>query len=277
VKRLASVASILALALGHRYATADATHTCVEAANEGQSLRDTGKLSAARDAFVQCSAAACPVLVRESCERWGLEIEPRLPTIVLGARDEAGSDLSEVRVSIDGKPLTGRLDGRSITVDPGPHELVFEAEGFEPVRQFLVAREGERVRGVVAVIQRRTPVAESQTAGGNRTPLVLGGGVALLGLAGFTTFGLWGKREHDRLADTCAPSRTCARGDVRGVEMKFIVADASLLVGIVGVGVLAAYLIPSLFKSDASPKKPRLSLSAGPVQGGFFGAMTYGY
>jgi hypothetical protein len=283
--RAVFITSLLAT-LVTRNAAADSTHTCVEAAHEGQRLRDGGKLSGARDAFVLCSAVSCPALVRESCERWSAEIEPRLPTIVLGARDEAGNDLTEVRVSIDGRSVAPRLDGRSIALDPGPHDVVFEAEGFSPARQFLVAREGERVRGVVAVLSKRAPASASSSppaiaaapasAGSRLAPLLVAGGVGALGLAGFVTFGLWGKGEHDRLSDSCAGSKTCARADVRDVETKYLVADISLVVGVVATSVLAYLLVP-LLVGEPSSKKSALSIDAAPVRGGACGGVTYGF
>ena len=282
---LVSFASVIVLALVPRTAMADATHTCVEAAHEGQRLRDAGSLSASRPMFVQCSAPACPALVRESCERWAEEIDARLPTVVFGARDEAGNDLSQVRVAIDGKPLLQQLDGRSIAVDPGPHELVFEAAGFAPIRQFLVVREGERVRSVVAVFPKATPTvappnepaSPPATPSRNLTPHFLAGGAGVLGFAGFAVFGLWGKGDRDRLAETCAPTRTCSSADVHGVQTKYVVADVSLLVGIIGTGVLAAYLIAPLFKSEPSPKQTGMSVGTSPMRGGFFGAVSYAY
>ncbi len=303
---------IVGLALVARSAAADATHTCVAAAHEGQRLRDAGTLSAANDMFVQCSAPACPVLVRDSCVHWAEEVQARLPTIVVGARDDGGNDLTDVQVSIDGKLLLQRLDGRSLAVDPGPHELIFAAAGRGTVRQFVVAREGERVRSVVAVFPRPSPSSPSSSPSSslspssspssqsspssppapsspespiepapsrNRTPLFLAAGVGVLGLAGFTTFGLWGKSQADRLAETCAPSRTCARDDVRGVETKYIVADVSLLVGVIGAGVLTALLLAPVFR-DGSPKASAgrmraLSLGGGPAPGGAFADVRY--
>jgi hypothetical protein len=249
LKRCVSLLLSMSL-LVPRPALADAVHQCVQAAHEGQRLRDEGKLSSARNEFVQCSATSCPDPVRESCERWVAELDPRLPSIVLSAHDERGTDLSDVRVSLDGKELTRSLDGRAVTVDPGRHELLFEAEGFVPVRQFFIAREGEKLRAVTTAMGR--PVREEPSPAAVATaprpiaPMVVAGGAGVLGFTGFAVFGLWGKSERDRMADTCAAAQTCSDGDVSSAQTKYLVADISLAVGIIGVGVLAAYLIAPL-------------------------------
>lgn len=268
------LALALSLGLVAPMARAETTHECVEAAHEGQRLRDGGKLSSARDAFLTCSVPACPSVVRESCERWLGEIEPRLPTIVVGARDDAGNDLYEVGVSIDGRELATRLDGRSIAVDPGPHELVFQAHGFAPVRQFIVAREGEKVRHVVALFGASPPATREPPRRRDPAPLVIAGAAGALGLSGFAVFGLWGSRDRDQLAETCAPTQTCRSADVRAARTKLIVADASLLVGIAGAGVFTALMLIPLFEK---PRTSPVSVSIAPSPRGVFSAVEYRY
>jgi hypothetical protein len=70
---------------------------------------------------------------------------------------------------------------------------------------------------------------------------VLIGGVGLAGFGGFAVFGLTGLSEKRDLADTCAPSGSCAAGDVSSARTRLIIADVSLGVGVVAVGI-ATYL-----------------------------------
>lgn len=284
---LGLAACVLAMLPPARARAEGDTHACVEAAHRGQELRDGGKLTAARETFLQCIAPSCPSVVRESCERWVSELDVRLPSIVFGARDEAGADLVAVRVIMDGAPLVSVLDGRSMTVDPGPHELVFEAEGFSPVKQFVVAREGERVRTVVATLKRSGATA---SRGGDATDtttprprnvpaLLVSGGVTILGAAGFAVFGVLGQGEKDDLRNSCAPSRTCASGDVDGARTKLIVADVSLGVGIVSAAVFTGFLLAPLFEGrrHAPAKASAVRFGAAPLPGGASGSLVIRY
>jgi hypothetical protein len=56
-------------------------------------------------------------------------------------------------VTIDGKPLVARVDGRSVTVDPGAHELTFETAGTPPVTVKVVLSVGRRNQPVAAVLR----------------------------------------------------------------------------------------------------------------------------
>ncbi len=274
----------MVVVLASSSARADATHDCVEGANVGQRLRDTGKLSSARDSFVRCSAEACPVVVRESCQRWSAEVETRLPSITPGAKDDTGNDLADVCLSIDGVVVLRTLDGRSIAVDPGPHELLFEASGFTPLRQSLIVREGEKARPVITTLThaRGLPAAVSGDPRAPRrdlTPLLITGGIAVVGLAGFTIFGLWGKSEHDKLASTCAPSETCPSGEVSAARTKWIVADVSLAASVIGAGLFTAFVFAPLFKGVSSSRQSvsPASVAFAPTRDGAFGTLRWSY
>jgi len=126
---------------------------CIAAAEQGQSQRDDGKYRAARTAFVRCSADSCPRVVVESCTKWLHEIDENAPTIVLGAKDEQGTDLTDVAVTFDGAPFAIVLDGKPIEVDTGEHVLHFERPGSIPVDQRIVLRAGEKARGVSVTLK----------------------------------------------------------------------------------------------------------------------------
>ena len=261
LRLLALVGLLLAAAVGPRAAAADGTGTCVQAAHDGQRLRDAGKLGQAEEALVTCSAPTCPAVVRDYCVGWLADVRARQPSIVLGARDARGNDLYQVRVLLDGRELATRLDGRAVAVDPGPHRLSFEARGRAPVRQFVVIREGEKGRTIVAVFAEpvdrdRDRARATSPSRRRRGPMLVAGGVAAAGLAGFAVFGLWGQSERDDLADTCAPTRTCPEDQVAAARTKLVIADVSLVVGVVGAAALTAMLVSPLFADDTAPARP---------------------
>lgn len=126
-------------------ASAD-VQACLAASEKGQKLRSQGKLREARENFVVCGAEACPNLVRHDCSQWNSELAATLPTVVFGAKDRSGKDLFDVTVSMDGEVLIKKLDGKSVTVDPGKHTFKFEAPGLPPLTETDLVKEGEKAR-----------------------------------------------------------------------------------------------------------------------------------
>lgn len=152
--------SVLALAaLAPLRASAD-VQACLGASEKGQRARTAGKLREAREQFLVCSSEGCPAMVRRDCAQWQGEVIATLPSIVLGAKDRAGRDLFDVSVSIDGEPLAKKLDGKSISVDPGPHTFKFEMAGAPPVIERALVKEGEKTRVIAVTFAVGGPASE---------------------------------------------------------------------------------------------------------------------
>jgi hypothetical protein len=195
---------------------------CIAAADQAQSARDDGKWRAARDGFVSCSRAVCPKMVAASCTKWAREVEDGMPTVVLAAKDAAGADLTDVRVTFDGAPLATVLDGKPVDVDPGAHKFRFSRDGSEPAEQSVVVKAGEKLRSVSVVLHASavvhvepvTPVVPEKTGPGDgahiATTIVLG----VLGagaLAGGIALGLSSQSDADSAAAirNTMPSNAC--------------------------------------------------------------------
>lgn len=131
---------------------ADPKAECIAAADRGQTDRDAGHYLRARDSFAICVRDVCPRIIVKSCTRWMGELEDAMPTVVLGAKDDAGQDLTAAHVTMDGAALTEVLDGQPIAVDPGPHVLRFEKAGSEPAEEHIVIRAGEKNREVAVTM-----------------------------------------------------------------------------------------------------------------------------
>ena len=105
------------------------------------------------------SVLATPV--RRSSERpasqWLAEVNAQRPSVVLGVRDAEGHDLIRVKVSVDGVLVASALDGSPLRVDPGQHVFRFEAEGFVPQEQTVLARQGEANREITVVLASASP------------------------------------------------------------------------------------------------------------------------
>src|ERR1700722_6588464 len=83
-------------------ALADSKSVCVEASSRGQILRDEHKLVEAPDALRGRAAVGCPAIVQNDCAGWLAEVEKALPSVVASAKNGAGEDLFDVKVSMDG-------------------------------------------------------------------------------------------------------------------------------------------------------------------------------
>lgn len=222
---------------------------CATASEEGQQLRDEGKLVSSRERFLHCASEDCPAVIRQDCIRWISEVETRTPTIVLVIRDEAGRNI-EPRVSVDGAPFA-TLQGRASPIDPGAHVLRFELADAVPIEERVVVVEHEKGRVVAITLpskQKTPPPAPPPTPAQPRqehrgfSPLSLSlAGVTILGAIGFGYFWATGIDRATDLRDTCAPY--CSQDDISDVRTKIVLADISLGVAITAaVGAVATYL-----------------------------------
>jgi hypothetical protein len=124
--------------------------SCTAAHEDGQRARSQNKLVEARRHFVLCAAEAsvCAAPLRADCEKWAAEVLEATPTIVIGAQDRAGRDITNITVAIDGEIVAKELDGKSIAVDPGEHNVVLQ-RGPERLTQTIVVKERLKAQPVV--------------------------------------------------------------------------------------------------------------------------------
>src|SRR5690349_12545817 len=123
-------------------ARAETKEECSALYDGTQTLREKGHLREARQRALACSTSSCGVHVRKDCTRWLAEIEASLPTIVFTAQDGKGAETAAVRVTVDGRLLSERLDGNAVAIDPGERTLLFELEGSEALEKRVVIRQG---------------------------------------------------------------------------------------------------------------------------------------
>lgn len=223
-------------------ALADDVDACVTASDEGQQLRDEGRLRAARERFVACAAERCPGIVRKDCAAWLGEVEEKLPTVAIHARDAEGRDVADVRVSVDGELLAERLDGRALPLDPGTRTFRFVRPGAPEVVSTLLLREGEKGRLVDVVLgapaapppapARPIPIVPAATwALGAISLATLGAG---LGFGASAKLAVDDMRRPDGCAPSCDPARLDAvRRDALLANVLFATSAAALVAGAV--------------------------------------------
>jgi hypothetical protein len=244
----------LAVTLAGGSARAVDAHECIVASDQGQQLRDSHKLAAARERFASCASDACPMLIRSTCQKWLAQVTAEQPGFVVGVRDLAGHDLIQVRVFVDGVLATSTLDGAPLRVDPGEHVLRFDADGFAPAEQTLLARQAETNRQVNVILSPATaaspmpltapavqPAGEPDQIPHSRTWNTVGwvlGGTGLLGLAAGASFGIGAIVENGD-AHCNAEKQQCLEGPLgdartlaRASDVAFVAGGALLVAGV---------------------------------------------
>lgn len=244
---------------------ADEVAACIKNSDTGQELRDQGKLIEARESLAVCARDVCPAQIRTACAEWLTGLGPRIPTMVIAAKDEAGHDVTDGTVMVDGKKVDGALAGKAFPLNPGPHAFRFERDGATPVDLQVVAREGEQRRLVPVTFKpaapagvgvgvgsgnNRPPPPDKPRSGGSGPPLVswVLGGAGLVAVGVGAVVGITALGDRSDLKDrNCAPY--CPQSDVDSIRTKFIVSDITVGVGIVAVG--AAVVLWLTHKTEA--------------------------
>jgi hypothetical protein len=231
---LAGLAFLLAAPAEAGAQQAETKTACLSAYENAQVLRQQAHLVEAREALGVCSRQECPPLVRQDCGNWLEEVDKAIPSVIVQASID-GAETTNVKVSIDGKVIKNRLDGKAIQADPGSHKFRFETAGFPPIEQTVTIREGEHYRPIPADWQtKKAPPVPVEMTRPVPLPVWIMGGVAVAGAAGFATFGLIGNQKKSTLEKQgCAPF--CATSDVDTAHTNYMVADISLAVGVAAV------------------------------------------
>ncbi len=249
-------------------ASADAKQ-CVQQNNQGAELRDNHHLLAARDAYRACVAETeCPTMVRSECDAALIDIKTAIPTLLVAVRDDRGHDLSGATLSVDGRNVP--IDGSSLEVDPGPHDLIANSGTLSSHLQ-VMAIESDANRRIEITLQAPKLVAvaplpaplPAPRAHRSKVPAYVLGGVAALGVASFGYFALSGHADMGQL-DQCKPY--CEPNDVNRVRTKYLIADVSLGVSLVALAGAGYWLLTSPKEAPRAENKP-FSLAVGAAPG----------
>jgi hypothetical protein len=246
--------TLLALAFCHeqqgRTATAWAEYSEVMAAAGRQGNSERGRVARGRIA----------------------ELEPRLSKLGVVVSAEVAI-LPGLHITLDGRPLGEPTWGSEVPVDPGDHMIQAEADRKKPLSLSVRLRPGaDRQTVTILPLEDETAVAtphESPTLGprespssppasplaeapSNRVPQArspttahrpiptltyVAAGVGVAAIGSFAYFGLTGRSEYFDLKASCGPD--CTRSAVAPTHTKLVVADISLGVSLVALGVAA--------------------------------------
>jgi hypothetical protein len=250
--------------------------TCSDNYTHAQILRNEHKLLQARDALRVCAQTSCKDFIVKDCTMWLDQVQASLPSVVPVATDEAGNDVANVRVSMDGVILLQKIEGSSVEVNPGSHTFTFEAAGGTRIDKQIVVSEGEKNKRIAVSVARvgaqpaapistspaapapasslpptvsaplpatgpaATAPASSDTSSGPpwRTIGLVTGGVGVVGLAIGTVFGLQASSEKSGAG--CDSNSHCPDAAAAGkLQDAKNAADLSTVFFVVG-GVLGA-------------------------------------
>jgi hypothetical protein len=128
--------------------------TCAAMAASGHERDAAGRLREARWFFLKCATAACGP-IQTKCASAAAALNASIASIVPVVTDATGALLVDVEVKVDGEPLTTKLDGRPLAVDPGVREFSFRARtGDAPGAEVSLTRKImilERQRGALPI------------------------------------------------------------------------------------------------------------------------------
>lgn len=170
-----ALAFMIAVQLSSRALHAE--DSCNAAFVAGQQAFSDRKLIDARARFKSCSAASCPTMIRNDCTEFLEKVRTLMPSIVLVAR-VGTKPVVDVAVSVDGKPLLEKLDGKAIEIDPGEHTFRFTdtSKNTLEVKQLVVeGKSGQEVEAAFPAPAPLQPEPETTTTTKPPAPVPLTG------------------------------------------------------------------------------------------------------
>jgi hypothetical protein len=286
VPRIASglgvIASVLSVA-SHASAEPPPTREqCLSSHGKSQESRLEGELIEARAHLRVCANPACPNVLQNECAAWLASVQQAIPSVIVLAESDSG-DAVNVRVVVDGKVITEKLDGTAFELDPGAHRFEFEHAGYPRQEQTIVIRQEEKRRAIRVVFAKEPKPEDGEGRPGEPAPApapvprgpgtrpvpvstYIFGGIAAAGAVSATIFGIAGLGDYSDKKDNCAPA--CSDDDVSGVKTKLLLADISGGVAIVSAGIATyLYLTRPVVYEDALDSKPESGSSFSVVVG----------
>ncbi len=251
---------------------------CIAAADDGQKLRDDGKLTSAREKFITCASKSCPGAVAKQCNQWLQDAERDIPSVTFRARDERGKETTSVRVLLDDRPVSDSIDGRALPLDPGEHKVRFERADGTSVEDKFVLRPAEKNRLVELSFEPPAPLQpEPEPVQAPPAPPLpedrsftipvlgwVGAGVGVAGIGMTALFAIGANNDESHLRSTCAPS--CPSSEKDAIDSKIVLANVGMGIGIVGLGVAVVSTVLANTGKRSTTGQP--SIVVGPSHGG---------
>ncbi|MBX3191872.1 MAG: hypothetical protein KF819_33080 [Labilithrix sp.] len=262
---------------------------CLAAADDGQKLRDEGKLNTAREQFITCASKSCPAVVAKQCSQWLSDAEREIPSVTFRALDEQGKEILDVKVVIDDVTVAQAIEARALPIDPGEHVVRFERADGRSVSDKVLLRQGEKNRIIEISFQSKAPapattpgpvVAAPPATPAERSsfhvPTLGWIGLGVFAVGGVTTvaFAAAANSAESDLRERCAP--TCPPSEKGPIDTKIALANVGMFVGIAGLGLAVVSTVLANTGTQAAPaqakRAPGVSFDVGPTGAGVHGA-----
>jgi hypothetical protein len=267
-----------------------ASHDIVASPNTrlyvGRCQRELGKLTAAYIEFGRTEAEAKELArddpkyekAGEAAREERTKLEPLLGFITL---DVSHSE-STTTLKVGGEEIRQEQWKEPIPVMPGTAEIVVETPSRAPVRRTVDVAAAERKSvSIDAAESTRVatapppppPPAKPAESNGLRTFVPVTGGVAIVGLAMFTFFGLKSNSTYSNLQSACnnGPCPPGHESDISDGRTQQTLANVGLAVFVVGAAATVTLWV--LGRPDSKSAAPSAALAAGPsfvgLRGGF--------
>lgn len=211
------------------------TAECTDAHFAAQVARAEGRLLEAQEQLSRCGDPTCPGVLTQECGEWLKQVSEEIPSIVFVIQDLRERDIMEFDLQIDGAQREEDRSG-SVRLNPGKHEILVRAAGYVERRQVIRLRVGEKHRRVRLLLAEEFPEAEQERS--PIWPLLLAGGVTVLGATGFGYFGLTARR-LERDLEECRPS--CSESAVDKVRTHYTLANVALGAGVAALAAGGLY------------------------------------
>jgi hypothetical protein len=134
---------------------------CKAAYQDAQRQEHDGHLVEARQLLGGCARAACGKAMHASCTEMFNRVDIEIPTIVPRVVDDPRTD---IEVKIDGQTATSALNGESIALNPGLHELTFAASGNVFATRKVMIVQGVHDRSIAATMHAADNNADPERA-----------------------------------------------------------------------------------------------------------------
>jgi hypothetical protein len=284
-------------------ARADAKAECVDAYGKAQTLRDAHRLASARDQLRICARSSCTQFIAKDCTSWLVDIESRIPSVVLVAKDATGAEVNAVTISLDGNVLSKSLDGRSIDIDPGQHTFAFATTDGRKTEKSILVIEGQKAQKVSVTLPpsvASAPPPSSSAAKASptllspqptltsdagpqaappttlRTLALSAGAAGVVGLAVGSVFGLMAKSANTSSQNLCShascPSATLAdaNSDHDRATTDATISTVAFIAGgtLLAAGAITFLTTPSTTEKAQGRAPVRVAAGVGPASAG---------
>jgi len=267
----------------------DSKKICASAYASAQRLMRAGNLLEAKTKLVLCGGPECPAVMHPDCEEWLSSVEASIATVVFEVTAGAQRVPNEVHVSVDGQDQ-GTVASRTVSLDPGIHDVTFVANGFRTTTKHIVVSAGEKLRreevsleplSVARRIEEPTLPPQAIPARSHAVdvhpsrwtaPIIIATSGAALASIGAIYFGVKA-RSDDRALDDCAPSGSCSRAATDQVRHEYLWTNLSI--GVAAAAITTAAVLFVVGGSSTKASTTSLSVGVGPNAFGSVASGTF--